>query len=109
VIRSALGELRAMDERRGPSFDALLVRGRRRASFGRPTIARLALAAAVLVAAIALYRGGVSRRDRLIVPSEVVALSAWRPATDVLLESSGRDLLKNAPRLGASLIDVNVN
>jgi hypothetical protein len=60
-----------------------------------------------VVAAVGVYRA-LSAPPRLMVPSEVVALSAWRPTTDVLLQTSVRDLLRQSPQLGASLIDINI-
>ena len=42
---------------------------------------------------------------RLTVPPDVVALVAWRPMTDALLETPGRELLRQPPPLGASILD----
>jgi len=108
TIRAAIAELRAADERHAPSFEAVLTRRDARMSRGHmPDIARLALAAVLVLAVGAVYRGLAARPARITVPSEVIALSAWRPATDMLLETPGRDLLKAAPQLGASLLDTN--
>jgi hypothetical protein len=104
ALRSALAELRAEEERSGPSFDALLARGRSRRPVPRRQLARLAalaIASVAIVAAVA-YRTA-QRSDRLVVPSEVIAMSRWRPATDVLLEPT-RPLFLQSPRLDASVI-----
>jgi hypothetical protein len=104
TLRAALRDLRDADERAAPDFDAVISR----AALPSYTlnVGRLAIAAGLLVAAV-----GVSalfaRRPKLTVPTEVIALSTWRPATDVLLETSTRELLRHTPRLGASLIDIS--
>lgn len=108
ALRSAIQELRSFDEGTAPSFEAILARrrGRRR---GRRwpswSPARLATAAGIAIAvAGALVHRAASRPEPFTVPSEVLALSAWRPITDVLLETPNRALLREAPRLSASLI-----
>ena len=108
ALRAALEELRAADEREAPSFAAVLARPARKWSFARALPRRLAIAAGLVLAAGIAYRGSASRRDRLRVPSEVVALSAWRPASDVLLETPVTNLLRQAPPLGASLLNINL-
>ena len=105
TLRAALQELRAADERSAPPFAA--IRGRRTSSrsFARP-LTRLAIAAALVLAAGVTVR--FTRRDRLTVPNDVLALSSWRPASDALLDAPVRSLLAEAPRLGASVINVNI-
>ena len=49
------------------------------------------------------YRVIVAHR-RLTVPHEIVALAAWRPATDVFLVTPGSTLLRSSPTLGTSLL-----
>jgi hypothetical protein len=106
LVRAALAKLRADDERDAPAFDAVLSRvATHRRS--RLHIRRLAIAAALVLVAVGAYRT-LSTRPRLMVPREVVALSAWRPATDVLLQTPGRELLRQSPQLGTSLIDINI-
>lgn len=108
VIRAALADLRAADEREAPAFDAVLARSAS-ASHSRLHVGRLAIAAALVLAAVGVYRAlSTLGGPRLTVPSEVVALSAWRPATDVLLETPGKNLLRQTPQLGASLIDISI-
>ena len=110
ALRAALQELRLADERDAPSFAAVLAH---RASPppqlpGRPQLRRFAIAAGLVLAAGLAYRGAATRRARLTVPSEVVALSAWRPASDVLLETPVKNLLSQAPQLGASMINTSI-
>ena len=113
ALRAALEELRAGDEGETPAFDAILRLRASRRSLERRQLRRLALAAGLAVAAGLMvatgigYRAVIARGDRLTVPREVVSLSAWRPASDVLLETPVRDLLK-APQLGASLINTGI-
>lgn len=108
VIRAALADLRAADEREAPAFDAVLARSAS-PSRARLHVGRLAIAAALVLAAVGVYRAlSTLGGPRLTVPSEVVALSAWRPATDVLLETPGKNLLRQTPQLGASLIDISI-
>lgn len=110
-LRSAFAELRAADERSAPSFEDVLAR---RASSGRSTFTgasagrRFAIAAGLVLVAGLTYRVIDARAARLTVPREVIALSAWRPGTDVLLDTPGRSLLRHAPQLGASMIDVKL-
>ncbi len=107
ALRSAFAELRVADERSAPSFEDILARRVSRA----PLVGaarRIALAAGLVLAAGLTYRAISARNGRLTVPREVIALSAWRPGTDVLLETPGRSLLQHAPQLGASLIDVKL-
>ena len=109
-VRDAIQELRVADaeaRRAAPSFESVL---RRRVERGwRPSVARLAVAATLVIAAVAGYRAvrGATRPERLVLPREVAALSAWRPMTDVLLETPGRQMLQNPAPLGASIINVN--
>lgn len=107
AMRAALADLRAADEREAPAFDEVLARGAS-ASHSRLHVGRLAIAAALVLAAVGVYRALSARGSRLTVPSEVVALSAWHPATDVLLETPGKNLLRQTPQLGASLIDISI-
>ena len=105
ALRSAIRELRSFDERTAPAFEAIL--GRRRAGRGFAwSPGRLAIVAGVaIVAAGAVFRA--SRPDPITVPREVLALSVWRPMTDVLLETPNRALLSETPRLSASLIQIH--
>ena len=108
ALRAALADLRAAHEREAPSFDAVLARRPSRSSFARPRLTRLAIAAGLVLAAGITYRVVAGRGERLTVPREVVALSAWRPASDMLLETPLTNLLRESPRLGASLITTRI-
>lgn len=103
VIRSAVRELRAADERAAPSFGAVLSRRRTGRAVAWP-VGRLVLAASLLLAVGAAVAYRATLPGRLTLPPEVVALSAWRPITDVLLETPNRSLLSETPRLSASFI-----
>ena len=105
TLRRAFADLRTDDERNAPSLNAIIARRPRSASFVlRP--GPVALAAALLIVAVGLYQTLSLKRRQLVVPDEIIALSAWRPATDVLLEASARTLLTQPPQLGASTIDI---
>ena len=65
---------------------------------------RLAAAGVLIAAAVATYAMVQRSKPRFIVPDEVVALSAWRPPSDVLLAMPA-DLLRAAPVLGTSILD----
>jgi hypothetical protein len=107
AIRAAFEHLRVADRREAPSFDAVLQR-RQQSSPVRPPWRSLAIAAVLVLVAGVTYRASTTRRERLTVPKEVVALSAWRPATDVLLETPVRNLLRETPQLGSSLINSKI-
>lgn len=102
AVRAALRELRADDESRAPRYNDVLMRARAAYRVDISRVAGLATAAVALVMAVAVARYAL--RPRLVVPGEVVALSSWRPMTDVLLEPPGWSALKQAPRLGASVL-----
>ena len=108
ALRAALADLRAAHEREAPSFDAVLARRPSRSSLARPRLTRFAIAAGLVLAAGITYRVVAGRGERLTVPREVVALSAWRPASDMLLETPLTNLLRESPRLGASLITTRI-
>ena len=109
ALRSVFAELRGADERSTPSFEDVVARRVSRAPFVVASAARrFAIAAGLVLAAGFMYRAISARASRLTVPREVIALSTWRPGTDVLLDTPGRNLLRHAPQLGASLIDVKL-
>jgi hypothetical protein len=105
VLRGALAELRAEERAAAPSFESVLARrAPDRGSVRRPsTLLRLLAAALVFLLVGSAYRVIVVRR-RLTVPPEILALAAWRPATDVLLVTPGSALLRSTPTLGTSLL-----
>jgi hypothetical protein len=105
TLRRALAELRADESRGAPTFDSVVARrtDHRGSLRHRPILVELVAATLVLLASGTLYRAVVARRP-LAVPHEVVALAAWRPATDVLLATPGIALLRASPTLGVSLL-----
>ena len=103
-VRTAFANARDDDARDLPSFESVIQRSSRAAAW-RATPRAWLVAAGVLIAVGAATYGVIQRQqDRLTVPSEVVALSAWRPATDVLL-AMPTDLLRAAPVMGTSILD----
>ena len=107
-LRTAFAELRAADERDAPSFEALVAGRPPRRAQARSYRPPLVIAAGLLIVAGVAYRSITARSGRLTVPNEVVALSAWRASTDVLLDTPGKSLFTEVPRLGASLVDTGI-
>ena len=105
VLRGALAELRAEERAEAPSFESVLARRTLERGLIRPPSLLLRLLAATLVFLLvgSAYRVIVAHR-RLTVPHEIVALAAWRPATDVFLVTPGSTLLRSSPTLGTSLL-----
>ncbi|HMC54495.1 MAG TPA: hypothetical protein VKH19_04940 [Gemmatimonadaceae bacterium] len=107
-IRAALGELREVDAMRAPRFDAVLSRHARvtRVTSLRPRWTAWAAAAAAVIGVIGVVATYRATRPRpLELPTEVVALSSWTPATDMLLREARKHVLTHAPRFGASTLD----
>jgi len=107
-LRGAFDALRVADERGAPSFEDVVAGRAGRNARVWSYWPRLAIAAGLVITAGVAYRAVVTRPPRLAVPSEVVALAAWRAPTDILLETPAKKLLTGAPRLGASLIDTGI-
>jgi hypothetical protein len=105
-LRAALADLRAADRRQAPVFDSVVARSARgeRDSLAGPLLRLGALATIALAAGIG-YHAYTLHQRRLTVPPEVVTLLAWRPMTDALLETPGRELLRPPPPLGSSILD----
>jgi hypothetical protein len=105
LLRAAFDELRNADAHEQPAFDKVFSRSTARRT---PTRTFLVLGAAAagfaLVAAIARYERITMQQRRFTVPSDVVALAAWRPATDALLPPQSY-LLRAQPVLGRSILD----
>lgn len=106
ALREAFSELRAEERRELPSFAKVLARrlAERERLVSRLPLLRLAAAMTAFVLVGAAYQFLSTRATRLTVPRAVVALAAWRPATDVLLETPGSTMLRELPRLGASIL-----
>ena len=112
-VRRAIQELRDRDTRfaGAPSLASVMQRRRTPRTARLVSPVRIALAAAALVVAVLGYGISVRRphpapphRTPLVLPREVAALSTWRPMTDVLLNTPGRELLRDTSPLGRSII-----
>ena len=111
-VRDAIVELReadARDARSASSFHAVLRRKAASSGQWRFDYRRAMLAASLVALAVLGYRMMLGRSAPLELPREVAALAAWRPMTDVLLDTPGRHLLRGGMPLGASILDVNFN
>ena len=106
AIRRALQDLRSADEAGALEFEAVLVRKRPVRASDTRNLAALAFAASVMLVCTTTIARIALRPPRLVVPSEVIALSSWRPMTDALLEGSQQTLLRETPRLGESILPV---
>jgi uncharacterized protein YbjQ (UPF0145 family) len=104
IIRAAMADLRSADGQDVPSFEQVRHRVRSRAITHTPWRTAALAAAAVIIVVIAA-RTVVGRRNRLTVPEEIVALTAWRATTDGLLDTHVKPLVSGTPRLDASLLD----
>lgn len=72
------------------------------------TLAGATVAAAILIAVAAWYRG----TERKISPEELAAaqrLAEWRAPSDSLLAIPGEEILKTTPKLGESYLTIPVN
>ena len=107
LLRQAIRELRHADEAGAPTFGTVRARRRSRGpSIPRATV--FAIAAALVLIVGSLFAWRATRRPSLVVPGEVVALSLWKPSTDVLMRTPTRALLSETPRLGASLVTIRL-
>ncbi len=69
----------------------------------------LAIAAAVILAALVASSALRQHVSPPAAENELAAaqkLAAWRAPTDIFLETPGRDLLRNTPKLGASYLPI---
>jgi hypothetical protein len=100
-LRRAFAALRESERQEPPPFARLWQSaGRRRRA--RPFLLAAAGAAAVAAALLAAWL----LRPQAPVPARAAAvpsLSRWRPATDFLLRTPGRELLGEPPALGRAL------
>jgi hypothetical protein len=107
VVRAALDELKADDLREQSSFDDVLARSTMpRARLSASPVFRLAAAGVVIAVAAVTYATYSAKKQRFTVPNEVVALGAWRPATDALLPKNTGPL-GGVPALGKSILDLD--
>ena len=97
-LRTHFANLREEDRREAPDFDrtaAAAAVPARRGSFGWVALA------AMPILAIAVMFGWRTHRSTDAVPRE---LAAWTSPTAFLLETPGKQLLNQTPRLGEPLI-----
>jgi hypothetical protein len=107
VVRAAFEELKAENLREHSSFDDVLARSTTlHARLHTSPVFRLAAAGVVIAVVATTYASFSAKHQRFTVPSEVVALGAWRPATDALLPSNSSPL-GAAPALGRSILDLD--
>ena len=107
LVRAAFQDMKREDARALSPFDTVLTRADpRRARLHSSPVLRLAAAGVVIAAASVTYQAVAARENPFIVPPDVAALAAWRPATDVLMPVPttlfGADVL-----LGGSMLDFN--
>lgn len=106
-LRAAFDALKTDDGRAHCTYADVLARAERpSATLLTSPVIKLAAAAAIIVAAGATYRVAIVREPKLTVPTEVVSLGAWRPATDVLL-ASPLQLLHAQTQVRESMIDLD--
>ncbi|MEO8334802.1 MAG: hypothetical protein ABI664_07510 [bacterium] len=106
-LQAAFDDLKEGDARVRSTYGAVAARMRTpRTRLSASPVVRLAAAIVVIVASFASYRKYVGDADQITVPSAVVALGAWRPATDVLLTAPAM-LLRTQAEMRASMIDVD--
>jgi hypothetical protein len=105
LVRAAFRDLKADDARSLPSFAAMFAhRERRRVDLRSSPTVWLAAAGFAIAAVLVGSRAVTSHKPVLIVPHDVAALVAWRPATDVLLPSP-TTLIGPRPPLHRSILD----
>jgi len=95
-LREAFRELRRVESAGAPSFARTLAAARSRKApraFGwRP------LAAAAAALAVTLWFVPRLAREPAPAAAQIGSLGAWTTSTDVLLETPGRDLLRDLPQ-----------
>jgi len=99
-LRERFAALRREEEAQAPGFMARPVPGPRQVwpwSPGALTAAATCLAA---IAAVALWLGTASHRMRQEPGKPVASITEWKPQTDFLLETPGRELLGTVPAIG---------
>jgi hypothetical protein len=100
-LRHRFAALRREEEAQAPQFAGSSLRG---AGHGRSRSVRKFIAATVclatMAAAVFLLRPVAPKRQPT-APMPDVSLLAWRPHTDFLLQTPGRELLQSVPAIGA--------
>ena len=105
TLRDAFSELAASERAKAPSLEAVLTRRVVRRSLGAPVVIRLAAAVVMVAVGFGAYNALRPRETALVVPNEVVALMAWQPSTDVLLQPRSWDVLRTTVDLHSSILD----
>lgn len=106
-VRAAFEDLKREDARAWSPFDTVLTRAYpRRARLRSSPMLRLAAAGVVIAAASVTYRAVKARENAFVVPPDVAAFAAWRPATDVLMPAP-TTLFDADLSLGGSMLDFN--
>ena len=107
VVRAAFDALKADDRRVVSSFAVVRTRATtKRRVVPMVPMFRLAAAGVVIAAVAATYATRSAATQRFTVPAEVVALGAWRAATDALLPSASSQL-GAGPGMGRSMLDLD--
>ena len=107
VVRAAFDALKADDRRVVAAFDAVRARATtKRSGVHRVRRFTLVAAGALTAAVAATYTTRTAATQRFTVPAEVVALGAWRPATDALLPCESTPL-GAGPGMGRSMLDLD--
>jgi hypothetical protein len=100
-LRRAFADLRQLDKRSTPEFDALLRRpSRRSVSRMRSGMAMLATSLVVVLVLVV-----IARRPSRDVSTPMQSISEWRAPTDVLLRTPGVEIIQSMPSLRSSVID----
>lgn len=104
-LRRDFRELRDSDRRAIPSFQGVLARSSRCAAdpVANRSLAWLALALALVtvgLSVVVIRREAGSRQARAVAPA-AEELLAWRSPTRDLLQTTGRELTRELPRVGA--------
>ena len=95
-LRKLFARLKDEDRGRTPSFRAPALR----VAPGWRPLARVALAAAVVVIAVVLARPDQTPR-MTVHPAVYLGTTAWRSPTDFLLSTPGSELLRSVPAVGS--------
>ena len=105
-LRRRFEQLREADQEHAPSFAQTYGRARSRRSRGATLRVRtLVIGAAASVAIAAVWLA----RTRSSSPSEPTpTIATWRAPTDVFLPTSGGEVLRAMPALGASVLDTMI-
>ncbi len=91
-LRAAFDALRRDEAARAPSFQQLLAEPRPRTPMWRPVL--VAGSAVALLAAVWISTSVLQEPEAM---PDLCSIGAWHTPTDVLLETPGRELLRDLP------------